>query len=1366
MAAPFEQNRPGGTGQNGRLLPALDPTTAPVDARTLRSLLEQTKDLCKRLKFHGSSSEFADGDWSGFLEGIDLDDLARYAHDPSWVADDPVRQERYSRPHLSLFLVFLDLLGKAQVQINTLTQRHMDLYFREALRLVERSGHPDRVHVLVQLADRVKEHSLPAGTPLSAGTDALGRPLVFLTDGPVVASHARVAELRSLRCDTTRIGLTEIRNNPDSIQTSHPTLFAAVKNLEAKDRTFILLLSLMLAATPLPDGLPRLDSGAILDASYLKDLDLLLDFSPIGLKMHHSTLRALMDLERQQEDAPEWSAINGILSEMARNRTGSSPGPFEPADDFHANLLKALAISTLDGYFREVPGVGTLDDLYLQRDQPEARAFIRERFFTTPERFTTLMTLRSKVLYRWRQMEALLIRASGRPSGLDLRTWRADTFQALVTSTLGSPTYPSGIRDLVEYDARLRRIEADFGLPVEALQRVRSLTDSSPSWEWEEVSALLSEAHILRMQERRKIRLAETWASSGFEGVVTEVFGSPLPGGRRFADLVEGTDDAWVSTHLKMDPVSFSTVRKGLSSQVSREDREAVLDALVAVLPRPVPGLVRWNGVFVSNDATRVRVQGADGTPRWRTFGAVSSSIPEALSAGRVGLALSSPLLSLSEGARRITLELQVDAESLTGETSDGWRDGGFALLFTTDKGLLAPPTPARFDRVSHVLRVVATLPPGFPPLTPPADGSSPWPMVHLVLADLPKYPLLRCLGMKDVSITVEVSGLASLGLRNDEGPLDARRAFEPFGVSPAKGTRFAFTHPELCSGPLDALTLHFDWSGAPGSFQEHYRGYGPGTADSSPFTSSGDVRADLSAWSHRQCVEGPIPIALFLEPSAVSPSFSLPWDEDTGSWTRFWQLELVTDLQHAAWPTVAARRAAEKPPVLVNPPYAPKARAFHVDYTLSGRIPPGTPQGGFYHLEPFGHTSPVGEAVPLLPALENEGELFIGLEGVEPPTRLDLLFQFAEGSGDPKGVGPAVGWDILDGESWRPLGEGGILKDETQGLRRTGVLSLSLPLTSAGTRMPRGRSWLRASRATGCRGIPDLVAILPHAVGATFQDRGNDPARLARPLPAGSVTGLLQRQPHVKAILQPFSGFGGMGPDQADGFFLRASERVRHRDRALTSWDYERLVLDAFPHIHRVLCLPVGTSPDPRLTDTVQVVVIPDIRGRLPFDPFELRLPANELEEIRDFLLDRCPPFTRIEVKNPTWVELELRVGIRLRSQANPGADRQQVLEALRRFLAPWAYESGAEIAFGRSLHDSEIIQFLEGLPAVDYVATLQSFLRLGRHPVSVDKLPPDAVLVSARSHVIDLIPQEGFEVRTFSGINYMMIGLDFQVG
>jgi hypothetical protein len=73
-----------------------------------------------------------------------------------------------------LFLAFLRLFELVRADINTLTGRHLDFYYRQILRLKEKAAEPGHVHLLVELARQVSSHELQAGQLFKAGKDEPG----------------------------------------------------------------------------------------------------------------------------------------------------------------------------------------------------------------------------------------------------------------------------------------------------------------------------------------------------------------------------------------------------------------------------------------------------------------------------------------------------------------------------------------------------------------------------------------------------------------------------------------------------------------------------------------------------------------------------------------------------------------------------------------------------------------------------------------------------------------------------------------------------------------------------------------------------------------------------------------------------------------------------------------------------------------------------------------------------------------------------------------------------------------------------------------------------------------------------------------
>jgi hypothetical protein len=225
--------------------------------------------------------------------------------------------------------------------------------------------------------------------------------------------------------------------------------------------------------------------------------------------------------------------------------------------------------------------------------------------------------------------------------------------------------------------------------------------------------------------------------------------------------------------------------------------------------------------------------------------------------------------------------------------------------------------------------------------------------------------------------------------------------------------------------------------------------------------------------------------------------------------------------------------------------------------------------QHRFFHLHPFGHARPEAASVApwlLLPKLPGEGALYIGLEAVDLPAVINLLFQVAEGTADADAERRPPYWQYLAADGWRPRpgetnAEPFLLADDTDGLNRSGIIRFRLPAAAADQHpeMPTGRHWLRATIDFYRRSVCDIIDVQTQAVQAVRvleSDGADDPGR---PLPSDTVSGLSPRRPEIRTVRQPYSSQGGRSPESDAGFYTRVSERLRHKQRALMGWDVER---------------------------------------------------------------------------------------------------------------------------------------------------------------------------------------------------------------
>jgi hypothetical protein len=515
------------------------------------------------------------------------------------------------------------------------------------------------------------------------------------------------------------------------------------------------------------------------------------------------------------------------------------------------------------------------------------------------------------------------------------------------------------------------------------------------------------------------------------------------------------------------------------------------------------------------------------------------------------------------------------------------------------------------------------------------------------------------------------------------------------------------------------------------------------------------------------------------------------------------WELG-ANDFQHAVYPRLATQKSLELAAAIagpnadqlavdsyqVNPPYTPKVRQLSVDYSSSVEFSLRDPDRAsaaerVYHLRPWGGHEIQPEEGELdcrfLPHYAHEGALYLGIRNVRAPQQLTLLFQLAEGSADPSLTPVPVEWSYLSGDRWRSLHDGSLRRDTTRGLINSGLVELDLPSAQASVQLPGELYWLRVAIARQPRSVCDTVAIKTQAALAIYVDEDADPHHYDQPLAPGTITTLAAPDSAIAGVSQPYTSFDGAPREAPGAFYTRVSERLRHKNRAVTIWDYERLILDRFPRLYKVKCVPADAGAHPDEPGRVDIIVIPDIRNQLPFDPFAPMASAELLADVEAFARASGPAWADVHVRNPRYLSLKTRFGVRFKPGHDIGYCKRRLNEELGRFLSPWAYDEGADIVIGEKIYATSIVNFVDKRDYVDYIASIRLFrsadgrdyelvlaptgaARAQGYFVTTDR--PGGVLVAAREHEIDVISAREYTEEHYTGINYMKVELDFVVG
>ena len=536
--------------------------------------------------------------------------------------------------------------------------------------------------------------------------------------------------------------------------------------------------------------------------------------------------------------------------------------------------------------------------------------------------------------------------------------------------------------------------------------------------------------------------------------------------------------------------------------------------------------------------------------------------------------------------------------------------------------------------------------------------------------------------------------------------------------------------------------------------------------------------------------------------PAAARPSAADLWSaewlqEELSQWPRYLQWELgEPDFQHSVYLSVAQQKAqallaalavtprlseTELKKYEVKPPYLPKLKSLSVGYRCSVSLSLARALAGperIYHIHPFGFCDVESErsalGVPLVAGYDREGELYIALRDVDAPQTVSLFFQVAEGSADPDLPPQPVQWSYLSNDRFLPM-QKEVLADSTRGLINSGIVELALPAAQPSTRIQGASYVLRVAIEKDRSSVCEIIGLHTQAVSATFVDRGNAAEHFMSPLPADTIRKLSKPLPEIARLRQPYSSYGGRMAERDGLWTTRVSERLRHKGRAIATWDYERLILDRFPEIYKAKCIAARAGN----AGHVQIIVIPDIRNKRPFDPFAPKAPINLLTDIREYLAGRTSCWSTIEVRNARYLPVKLRLDVRLRVSGNDAFYAQRLNDDLNRYLSPWAYDEGADIVIGSRIYASSIITFVERRDYVDYVGGVTFYTAADGQqfrPVPLPKADSgdgyfvetsasDQVLVAAQAHEIRVLKGDLYEASAVTGIDFMKIEFDFIV-
>ena len=791
-----------------------------------------------------------------------------------------------------------------------------------------------------------------------------------------------------------------------------------------------------------------------------------------------------------------------------------------------------------------------------------------------------------------------------------------------------------------------------------------------------------------------------------------------------------------------------------------------------------------------------------------------------------LGFSFGSEFLLLDEGVRKIIFEFSCTKTSIFNfikstnfekEIDENTFLDLFKLSYSSDKdwyNLSTEKVETIFNLNKEKLekstfKIIALIDNIDPPISPLEEdnfafkGHNSFPMFKFILNNkhLNDYHALKFLEINNINIEVEILEVVNLTLSNDFGKIDSSAPFEPFGSQPIIGSSFIIGHPTFFLYPINDLKINLEWYGLPlfeGGFSTYYDQY-PGEINNEAFQAKvsylrnkrwypqenkqvinlfQDVPDDTGAVSNvRRINEINIRDLDLHLPALSNKNETFYSNKSKDGFLKFELCYPMEGFGHKQYPEILRestmmsikKKADSSPP---NEPYTPMLKTIsadikmHMTYSLKN-----SNDFDFYHIHPNGNQR-INELNFIFPKYKDGSSLIIGISDIDSNKQISILFQINEGFANKSSNDLMLCWSFYNGSRWVIMNDNQIIKDNTNGLKSSGIIEFNLESANHDISglFSNDSILIKLESLNKSSFLNYLQDILLHVTSATC----NNPSDVSYAnLEANTITSFVKDIKGVDVINQKYCGYGGLIKEASKGYFLRTAERLRHKNRAISGKDYEKILLENFPHINRAKCLSNIDSEFNLSPGNVLIVVVPKIMDDTNFIGIPRFFSIIELSRMENFLNSIIPIGVKFKVTNPVYENVQVKFSLKLNECFDKNFYVKKLNDGIKSFISPWMFNLNSQVELGQSISSALILNFIEKQEYVDHVVNFSLFhivdgviinqKQSKSNSVEIKPTSLISILTSDNQHII-LPYEENNEIDNF-GINEMMIDTDYVV-
>ncbi|MEP1489575.1 MAG: hypothetical protein ABJK28_14225 [Algibacter sp.] len=335
-----------------------------------------------------------------------------------------------------------------------------------------------------------------------------------------------------------------------------------------------------------------------------------------------------------------------------------------------------------------------------------------------------------------------------------------------------------------------------------------------------------------------------------------------------------------------------------------------------------------------------------------------------------------------------------------------------------------------------------------------------------------------------------------------------------------------------------------------------------------------------------------------------------------------------------------------------------------------------------------------------LLPSFSHEGQLFLELEEVATPAAVSFYFELALDYTTVKNKHTEISYTYLSGRGWQTLT---VLSDTTNGFSCSGIITFNIPIdiTKKHRTMTKGY-WISIAVNNNPDNYPQTTFLKTN--GFKLQRTGKKYLISPRTpeIKAETIESPHTAIPDIAGVIQPFSSFGGKAAETEKEMNKRVSIRLKTKDRLVTSQDYFQTITETFSELFYV---KVTYNKAAKKTE---VYVVQKVQERTDSNAFLPLVNACLCQKIQLYIKNRASSFANIEVANFELKYIKIIGDVTIAANNDVSGISKRINTGLNTFLSPWIKAIQPQITIDKGVNVAEIAEFIKNFKSVIRIANL----------------------------------------------------------